>query len=114
MNQHLPDKFMPYTTRVERFQKNRFVTVLSNVPMNFWAPLSLVFALFGMFILPIIGAIAGIIFGHLSQWHIMKHGSSGLWLTYAGLALSYLQLVIWLVIGALVLFSATVLYIMNL
>jgi hypothetical protein len=90
------------------------VLAFVDTPMNFWAPLALTFSLFGMFLLPIIGTIGGLLFGHISKWHLERNGSLGIWITYAALGLAYIQLAIILVVAALVGFSALVLFIANL
>lgn len=62
---------------------------------NTMAILSLIFSLAGMFVLPIVCSILGVIFGHMAKKQIPASGESGDGLATAGLIIGYIGLGLW-------------------
>lgn len=61
---------------------------------NTLAILSLVFGIISYFALPLVGAIAAIVMGHLARSQIRRTGESGGGLALAGLVLGYVHLLL--------------------
>ncbi len=61
-------------------------------PTNTLAILSLVFGVASYFVLPIVGAVAAVVTGHMARGQIRRTGEGGGGLALAGLILGYLHL----------------------
>jgi hypothetical protein len=68
---------------------------------NGMAIASLAFSIASWFVLPILGAILGVIFGHIALGQLRRAAGaeSGRGLAIAGLAVGYVNLILWLLIG---------------
>jgi hypothetical protein len=68
---------------------------------NGMAIASLAFSIASWFVLPILGAILGVIFGHIALGQLRRAAGaeSGRGLAIAGLAIGYVNLILWLLIG---------------
>jgi hypothetical protein len=64
---------------------------------NTMAILSLVFSLVSLFIIPILAAILGVIFGHVGKRQIRETGEGGDGLATAGLVIGYISLGLWVI-----------------
>ena len=64
---------------------------------NTMAILSLIFSLVSLFIIPILAAILGVIFGHVGKKQIKETGENGDGLATAGLVIGYISLGLWVV-----------------
>lgn len=62
---------------------------------NTMAILSLVFSLAGLFVLPIVANVLGVVFGHMAKKQIPERGEQGAGLASAGLIIGYIGLGLW-------------------
>jgi len=68
-------------------------------PTNSLAVASLVFGIVSWFVCPILGGIMAVIFGHMALSQLKTSGEGGSGMATAGLALGYVSLAGWVVIG---------------
>jgi len=72
-------------------------------PTNTLAVVSLVLGIASYVVLPLVGAVAAIITGHMARGQISRTGEGGSGMALAGLILGYLHLVLAAILIALVL-----------